>query len=60
MAVITCSGTVVHHKAGVNQTLESLNTLVHLGKVRTVTFFNPMTKSRNIDLRNNPLPGGGA
>jgi len=44
MAVITCSGTVVHHKAGTNQTLESLNTLVHLG---TVTFFNPMTKQKH-------------
>jgi len=47
MAVITCSGTMVHHKAGVNQTPEWLNTLVHLGKVRTVTFFNPVTKQKH-------------
>jgi hypothetical protein len=44
MAVDSCSGIVVHQKAGISHTLESLNISVHLGKFRIVTFFNPVTK----------------
>jgi hypothetical protein len=44
MAIVTCSGTVVHHRDSISHKLVSRNTLIHRGKVGIVKFFNPVTK----------------